>query len=185
MASPPPYTPKNTDSQAVADEQNQRIGVMLAEDTPPTTMPPTTPYEVASVDTVLMARGIQLRNVAGSLGGNTTMPGSPSFVGAPFGSVNFTPPVARQYWFDTLLSMWVSGAVGLVQFQLIVGSQVIVDPEATFFFNEVTSHRRISFMLPVTLADTSTVTVSWQWKGPAGMTLWVDSNDFRTLKVWS
>lgn len=186
MGSPPPYAPISADAQPVADEQNKRVAALIAADSPPNEMPPTTPYEVASMDTILMARGIQLRDVKGlgTIAGSNAMGVSPAYVASPFGTVNFTPKVARQHWIETRLSMWVN-AVGLVQFRLRVGGQSIVDPEASFFFNEANAHRRIDFLLPVTLPDLSLVAISWDWIGASGVTLNADANDIRILRVWT
>ncbi len=186
MANPPPYTPLFADAVNIAQAQRDLITPLLAADTPPLTPPPIGPYEAACVDGDLLSRGLQFRSIAGigSLSHLVTMPLTPAFEDAGFGSVVFTPRITRTYLLETRVSMSVVN-LGLVRLRYVVNSTPVSDDEGAFFFNNSNVHARIDFLVPVALTKDVAYTISWEWIGYASQQLYVDTNDVRVFRVWT
>ncbi len=188
MPTPPAYTPLHPDATALAQKFRELVEPVLADSRPAITLPPVNAYDQMGADYLLLARGIQFRSVLDAPSGVSGLP--PSFYGeAPFGSVTWTPPVARTYWFETQMSMSVTAASPVplpVRVRLVVGDQEIEDPEAKAAFVPGV-HQRLHFLVPVVLPNVSPVVIRWQWRydGPPGALLRADAGDMRVLRVWA
>ncbi len=189
MPAPPPYTPASPDATELAQKLHDLVEPVLAHSRPAGVLPAVNAYDQVHADFLLLARGIQFRSVLDAPSGSSGLP--PSFYGeAPFGSVVWTPPMARTYWFETHVSMFVTGpspAVPVpVRLRLVVGDQAIDDPEGMSMFVPGV-HQSVRFMVPVAMETVAPVSIRWQWRydGAPGVLLRADVGNMRVLRVWA
>jgi hypothetical protein len=184
MPTPPHYTPISADAQPLAEKLHNMVEPVLNHSRPPFRMPAVNSFDLVSADFLLLARGIQMQSVVDAGTGSNLMPGSPVFVDAPFGIVDWTAPIARNYWIETVLSLAVTAiAPALVRIQLVVSGDTFDSPEAKRVCT-TTVQQQFRFIVPCFLAE-GPATFSWRWKGPAGVTLAAGVNDMRALRVWA
>lgn len=176
------------DARPVAEKLKALMAPILGARNPPIRLPPVSNMDVASADHMLLARGLQFRQVRTAAGSTVfVLPPPPtllSFVDTPFTSVNWTPHMARRYWFETNMTFRTGATPGLARIRFVVGGQGIDDDEAKSFL-AANTHGRVTFTVPVTVSSTSPVNIKWQWLGAAGQTLTVDENHMCALKVWA
>lgn len=184
MPTPPHYSPIFGDAQPLATKLHDMVEPVLNHSRPPSRMPAVNSFDLITADFMLLARGIQMQSVVDTGSASNLMPGTPAFVDAPFGTVDWTAPISRNYWLESVVTLAVTAAApALVRLQLVVSGDTIDSPEAKRVVTQGTQ-AEIRFIVPVFI-EAGPATFRWRWKGPAGVTLSASSSNMRALRVWA